>query len=173
MKQYCVYTDGSFGEDGLTHGGIVFINPVTQEALSKLHVFTSLKQFVSMRNVGGEILAAWSAVFSIVQGVVVNNSADVEEEVVIDLYFDYKGVGKWYTGKWQARKPATIWYRDNLNKLLAKLPNAKLNMHWVRGHVGNTFNEVADDVASYVNYMNKGINVVNMDDIVSENMKSD
>lgn len=116
-------------------------------------------------------MASWGAIFSVVQGTLTNKDKSVDEEVVIDLYYDYEGVGKWITGKWKARKAATIWYRDSVKALMDKLPNAKLNLHWVRGHVGNRFNEVADGVASYVNYKSNGNVIIDMDDIIRDNMK--
>lgn len=146
MRQYKVYTDGSFWTDGLTHGGIIFAEPTGDNYISSIHVQTSVQDFVSMRNVGGEILAAWTAIWSVIESV----KKQPEEQFVMDLYFDYEGVGKWLTGEWKAKKPATIWYRDSIAGMLSTVPNLKLNMHWVRGHAGNRLNELADRAATYI-----------------------
>ena len=149
MKYFNVYTDGSFGEDGLTHGGIVFVKSDNSEVLSVSHVQTRVREFVSMRNVGGEVLAAWAAIFAVANSVKESNETNGLETYQLNLTYDYEGVGKWLNGQWKCKKHATQWYRDSIKAILATVPNLTLNLIWVRGHMGNEYNEVADRVASY------------------------
>lgn len=167
MKIFNVYTDGSFGDDGATHGGIVFVKSGNSEVSSVVHVQTKIREFVAMRNVGGEILAAWSAIYAVANTIKNNNETVGLETYQLNLTYDYEGVGKWLTGQWNCKKHATQWYRDSLKAILSTVPNLKLNLIWVRGHMGNQFNEVADRVACYDKSMrHTGTEICDMDELL-------
>lgn len=143
-----VYTDGSFyAVDGIAHGGLVLWN-FGSIAKSSVHVVTTLEQFCSMRNVGGEILAAWYALKLLITGMKQSENFK-ETEHNIELIYDYEGVGKWVSGEWAAKKPATRWYRDWVHRFEAMYPNVHLKFTWTKGHAGDDGNEIADAVANY------------------------
>lgn len=147
MKQYVIYTDGSFSsDDGLAHGGVVYSDYIGN-VHNMIHVFSNHPDFCSMRNVGGEILAAWAAIYSITESVKANGWQD--ESINIKIVYDYEGVGKWLRGEWQCKKNATRWYKDAVWKCLKSLPTCTLTYQWVHGHDGEELNELADRVASY------------------------
>lgn len=169
MVIFNVATDGSFGDnDGKTHGGIVFMTS-DMKVLSTAHVETSIPEFVSMRNVGGEVLAAWSAILAVASKVKKLNEEVGLESYQMDLVYDYEGVGKWINGQWQCKKNATRWYKEAVTKLLESVPNLKLNLIWVKGHQNHISNEWADKVAAYDESKRlKGVDICNMDDVLRE-----
>lgn len=170
MKVFDVYTDGSYLRgDSLTHGGIVFVNTDTNTVSSTIHVQTSIPDFVSMWNIGGELLAAWSAIMAVTSSVKKSN-----DEVGLDTYkmyltYDLEGVGKYITGAYKAKKKATRWFHDSVHQLLQEVPNLELKLRWVKGHNGTTFNEIADAVSSYnPDSRYKGCSVCDMDDVLRD-----
>lgn len=146
MKEFVCYTDGSFNNSNETHGGIVFWDNGTYA--SRIHVYSNQAVWYDMRNVGGELIAAYSAILSTVTKVKKLNEESMEN-YRLTLVYDYRGVGNWITGAWKAKKPATIWYRDNVKKLLEEVPNLSLNLVWIKGHGDCRGNNEADRVAEY------------------------
>lgn len=159
------YTDGSFGDSGETHGGLVFYKD--NEVSSSLHVFSRLPDMTSMRNVGGEIIAAWCAITSVVETVKRENEKGMEYHT-LDLVYDYKGVGCWATGEWKTNKKATQWFVKSVREMLATVPNLKVNFIWVKGHGANEGNNLADKIADYnMTYCKqKGIAVCCVDELI-------
>lgn len=161
MKYFNAYTDGSFGDDGLTHGGVVFADD-NGTVTSAVHIRTSKSDFVSMRNVGGEVLAAWTAILIAVNSVKKYNEESMDS-YELNLVYDYEGVGKWLNGSWRAKKKATMWYVRTVRELLESVPNLKIKLTWVRGHATTRLNNIADAVADYVSqgrtYNSKVINL--------------
>lgn len=148
MRRYNVYTDGSFNDYSSTHGGIVFVDD-NGKVCSKIHVYTEVQDFCASRNVGGEIIAAWSAIMSIINSIKQDDNYDKTEPIEINLYYDYEGIGKWLNGSWKTNKAITKWYKKSVLNLINQFDLCALNLHWVRGHNGHYGNEVADAVASY------------------------
>lgn len=142
------FTDGSFGNKGETHGGLVFYKDGVP--MSALHVYTMLPEFADMRNVGGEIIAAWSAINSVVQLLKSRNVEECGLEAhILYLVYDYEGVGKWLTGQWKTNKIATKWFVQNVKELLSSVPTLTVNYIWVKGHSVTEGNNRADKVANY------------------------
>lgn len=166
MKKYTVYTDGSFGDDNIAHGGVVYWDNGNTD--NCVHVTSKKPEFVSMRNVGGEILAAWSAIMSIANSIKNRNELEMET-YELDLIYDYKGVGAWLTHEWKANKAATRWFVKSVEEILASVPNLKVNYIWVKGHSINTGNNVADKVAAWnLSYCTaKNIPMCSLDDVIN------
>lgn len=165
MKYFNAYTDGSFGDDRLTHGGVVFADELG-EVTSAVHVKTGKTDFVSMRNVGGEILASWTAILIAVNSVKKYNEESMDT-YQLNLVYDYEGVGKWLNGSWRAKKKATMWYVKTVRELLQSVPNLEINLQWVRGHSTTRLNNIADAVADYQN-QGKPYNaqLINLDEVL-------
>lgn len=90
---------------------------------------------VEMRNVAGEIRGAEKAMeYALQQGA-----------KVLHIYHDYEGIARWCTGEWQAKKTATQKYR--LFYLQALQKGLSIQFHKVKGHSGNRYNELADQLA--------------------------
>lgn len=167
MKSFTVYTDGSFGDNGETHGGIAFSNH--DGTYNRVHVYTKHPAFVSMRNVGGEVLAAWSAIMSFIERIKKANNEEMETYELIIVY-DYKGIGEWLTGGWKTNKTATQWFVQSVRKMLQEVPNVKLRYVWVKGHSSTAGNNEADRVSEYsMNYArSNNIPICNMDEVLKE-----
>lgn len=168
MKQFIIYTDGSFGEANETHGGVVYWDGMTNTPQACLHVYTTLPEFCSMRNVGGEVLAAYTAIYTTIRKIKAYNEESMESYKII-LVYDYKGIGLWLTGKWKARKKATIWFANAVKKLLEETPNVSIEYVWVPGHTGHIAgNEYADKVSEYTTKFatNNNIPICCMDDLL-------
>jgi ribonuclease HI len=166
MQKYIAYTDGSFGDNGEVHGGIVFWNG--NAPVSQIHIKCTNPAFVSMRNVGGEVLAAWSAITSVAANVQKKNE-ELMDTYQLDLIYDYKGVGEWLTGGWKTNKPATQWFVKSVRDILEQVPNLKINYIWVKGHADNAGNTYADRTAAYdMSYCKgKNIPICNLDKLIN------
>jgi ribonuclease HI len=166
MKSFIVYTDGSFGDTREVHGGIVYWG--ADGPTSMIHVKSSLPQFVSMRNVGGEVIAAWSAIMSIANMVKDLNEKEMET-YTLNIVYDYEGVGKWLTGAWRTNKPATQWFVKSVRDILSQVPNLSIKYIWVKGHDNTRGNEYADRVASYtMDYCElHEIPICNLDEVIN------
>ncbi len=167
MRNWLIYTDGSFGGSadlGKVHGSVVYWGDNGME--SAVHVYTTLPAFVSMNNVGGELIAAWSALMS-VGHVVQENNKEFMESYEVNLVHDLQGVGMWAT-TWKTNKPGTAWYRVQIDNIRNQCPNLKINFIWNRGHSGIPGNEMADKVAFYTMGYVKAhdIPVCNLDSVI-------
>lgn len=86
------------------------------------------------RNVAGELAAAMRAMrYAIEHG---------EKELII--WHDYEGIAAWCTGAWSANKPLTQQYRAYYQSISDRLT---VEFRKVKGHSGNLFNEMADQLA--------------------------
>lgn len=147
MVKYVIYTDGSYNKDhpNEVHGGIC---NDSDDKSTWLHVVSYNKEFTSMWNVGGEILAAYIAILSATNMVKESNEEKMDS-YELELVYDYEGVGHWLTGRWRAKKPATQWFVREVKKLLDSTPNMKLKLTWTKGHSNNDGNNNADRVADW------------------------
>lgn len=167
MKKWVIYTDGSYLRDSDTvHGGIVFVPEEGQE-LRQIHVKSTCSELVARWNVGGEILAAWCAIFSVYNEVKKLNN-ECLDTYAVDIIYDYEGIGKWLTKKWKRNNRATRWFVDSIHRMLQEVPNLKLNCYWVKGHANTYYNEIADAVAYYdmVHCEINDIPICDMDEIL-------
>lgn len=126
------YVDGSFSEEkqSYSYGMVVLYEG------EEYHQNGSRQDpdTLSMRNVAGEIWGASMAMkLAMQQGV---------QDLVI--YHDYEGIAKWCTGQWKANLPMTQAYRAYYNGLPDGL---KVRFVKVKGHSGNHYNELADQLA--------------------------
>ena len=92
------------------------------------------EDYVSMRNVAGEILGSEKAILWAVE--------HGYSEVVI--YYDYEGIEKWANDIWKANKPGTIRYKQFVAD---QRKNIKISFQKVAAHTGVTYNEMADKLA--------------------------
>lgn len=127
------YVDGSFllEQRRYAFGAVIFYQ-------GKEYRFSGSDNDASladMRNVAGEIMGASRAFsFALEQG--------AKE---LHIYHDYEGIAKWCTGEWQAKKPGTQAYRAAYQA--AKAQGLVMHFHKVKGHSGDTYNELADQLA--------------------------
>lgn len=126
------YVDGSYEHSrGQYAYGCVMVLP---DQLVKLNGKDNDEEYVSMRNVAGEILGSEKAILWAVE--------HGYEEVVI--YYDYEGIEKWANDIWKANKPGTIRYKQFVSEQRKKI---KISFKKVAAHMGDTYNEMADELA--------------------------
>lgn len=126
------YVDGSFnGETNVFGYGVVMFHNGEE-----LHFHKSFddENLASMRNVAGEIYGSMAAM-----------DYAVEHHIkYLTIYYDYMGIAKWCTGAWKANKSGTIAYKKHYEKVKQKV---NITFEKVKGHSGNTYNELADKLA--------------------------
>ena len=130
----CAYIDGSYNPRTETYGCGGFL----VDHFGKKHIIQANgndSKMCKMRNVAGEILGAKEAV-RIAQKLKMKN---------LTIYYDYKGIESWITGRWKTNKKETKEYVDYMLKAM----NAGLNIYFkhIKGHSGNEGNEIADQLA--------------------------
>lgn len=126
------YVDGCFNKDTNEYScGVVIFYDGGEEHLSEKFNDPDL---ATMRNVAGEIEGAKKAIKFCIDNKIKS----------IDIFYDYEGIEKWCTGAWKANKPGTIEYKKYYNSVKDIL---KITFIKVKGHSGNTYNDLADSLA--------------------------
>lgn len=127
------YVDGSFRQGYSVYGyGVVIV--AGGEAVKTISGTGDKPEYVAMRNVAGEVLGAVKAMqYALEEGA---------SELV--LYFDYQGIESWATGAWKRNNELTRGYHEFVNSLRGRL---KITFCKVRGHSGDQFNDMADQLA--------------------------
>lgn len=132
-KLLTAYVDGSFSDKikAFSFGCVLLEDG---EVLQELYGKCDHKDYVSMRNVAGEILGAKTAVkFAIKNGY-----------EAINIHYDYEGIEKWATKRWKANKMGTAQYQAYMQEAAEKI---NINFFKVKAHTGDTYNEMADKLA--------------------------
>lgn len=127
------YVDGSFNQQKgrFGYGCVIILN---NQVIERLAGFGDDPNYVSMRNVAGEIAGSLIAL----------DYALKNKYSEITIYYDYLGIEKWADGSWQANKPGTKQYRDRVQEYRKYL---KINFQKVLAHSGNRYNDLADSLA--------------------------
>lgn len=92
------------------------------------------EDYVSMRNVAGEILGSEHAIRWAVE----------HGYSSITIYYDYEGIEKWANGIWKANKAGTQRYKEFVAKQREKID---ISFSKVAAHTGVKYNEMADQLA--------------------------
>ncbi|MBQ8527337.1 MAG: ribonuclease H family protein [Lachnospiraceae bacterium] len=126
------YVDGSYDvTTGSFSYGMVMFHDGKEEHFSKRFDNSDL---ASMRNVAGEIEGARAAMqYCLDHGI-----------KSLTIYHDYIGIAAWCTGEWKAKQEGTMDYA--LFYRAASL-HVDIAFQKVKGHSGDTYNELADKLA--------------------------
>lgn len=126
------YVDGSYehSKRAYSYGCVL----VFENEVIKLNGRGNNEEFVSMRNVAGEILGSECAISWAVEH-------GYEE---ITIFYDYEGIEKWATGVWKATKRGTIEYKEFIEE---KKKEICIHFEKVAAHTGVEYNEMADQLA--------------------------
>lgn len=127
------YVDGSFNlSKGLYGYGCVLI--FNQQVIKELYGSGDEEEYVSMRNVSGEILGSEMAI----------EYAIANKYPSVCIYYDYEGIQKWADGLWKTNKIGTQRYQQYI-----KEKREQINIHFVKvlAHSGDFYNERADYLA--------------------------
>ena len=132
-KQHLVaYVDGSYDHSQRRYAyGCVLVLP---EENVTLNGSGNEEDYVSMRNVAGEILGSEKAI----------NWAIAHGYQQVCIYYDYEGIEKWANGIWKANKPGTRRYQRFIEE---KRKEISISFQKVAAHTGVEYNEMADQLA--------------------------
>lgn len=126
------YVDGSYEHSqGRYAYGCVILLP---DEVVELNGSGNDEDYVSMRNVAGEILGSETAI----KWAIEHGYKEVE------IYYDYEGIEKWANDIWKANKPGTIRYKQFVKEQREKI---KITFKKVTAHTGDKYNEMADKLA--------------------------
>lgn len=127
------YVDGSYNVKTKEYGfGCVIIEE--QQIIKEMYGKGNDINYVSMRNVAGEILGSICAM----------EYAKNSEYPQICIYYDYEGIEKWANGLWKANKLGTQEYQK---KVAAYRKELEIVFVKVLAHSGDFYNERADKLA--------------------------
>ncbi len=122
------YVDGSFLNKVIGYGAVILDGErIIHKISGKMD-----DKYEEHYQIGGELKAAIESVSWAKN----NNIKDLH------IYYDYKGIEMWATGKWKANKELTQAYQA----YMLKQP-ITLHFHKVAAHTGNKWNEYADTLA--------------------------
>lgn len=124
-----VYVDGSFKNGIYSYAYVIVQNNNIVYTDSGIGQNTGA---ASMRNVAGELSAAMNAICWV-----------RDHDLKCRIFHDYEGIGKWATKEWKRKNEYTKAYSefiDNNSGIVSEF------IH-VYGHSGNTYNELADELA--------------------------
>ncbi|MEE0434015.1 MAG: ribonuclease H family protein [Peptococcaceae bacterium] len=129
----CAYIDGSYdaASQRFSYGAVILLDADKELHFSEAFEDESL---ATMRNVAGEIKGSEFAI----------SYALSQAWPEIAIYYDYSGIEKWATGAWKRNLPATQDYFAFCQNAFEKI---KVRFIKVKGHSGNTYNDLADSLA--------------------------
>ena len=129
---FIAYVDGSYNDANkkVGLGALVFADGKEIEISREVEA----DDLISMRNVAGEIKASEAAIKYALE-----NGAKK-----ITIIHDYEGIAKWCNGQWKANLEGTKAYRDFYLSVKDKIEVVFVK---VKGHSGNKYNDVADNLA--------------------------
>ena len=127
------YVDGSYNVKTGEYGyGCVLLEGVN--LIKKFYGKGDVKEYASMRNVAGEIIAS-----------MVSTKYAIEHNYdFICIYYDYEGIEKWATHTWKANKEKTKMYAAFMDE---SRKHIDISFMKVLAHSGDEFNDMADSLA--------------------------
>lgn len=127
------YVDGSFSEESGRYAyGCVIIKD--GNIIHKMSGSSANTDYIEMRNVAGELEAAVQAVKWAMQNKIKS----------IRIYHDYQGIASWANGEWKTNKRGTQEYASFIDKCSSEI---RVEFTKVKGHSGQKYNEMADQLA--------------------------
>lgn len=137
------YVDGSYNsETNQFSCGVVMFYLGNEQHFAEAF---SDSELAEMNNVAGELKGSEKAIqFCLDNGI-----------KSLTIYHDYEGIAKWCTGEWQAKKAGTKAYKSFYDSASEQM---KIQFVKVKGHSGDKYNELADQLAkSALSLNNSGV----------------
>jgi ribonuclease HI len=153
------YVDGSYNSDTneYAYGVVIFYDGGEEHFAEKYKD----DEMAKMHNVAGEIEGAKRAMRFCIE----NNIKSV------DIFYDYEGIAAWCTGAWQAKQDGTKDYKKYYNSIKDRLT---VNFVKVKAHTGDTYNEMADELAKSALGLVQTSSVLTRDNgVVAKGIKQD
>ncbi|WP_129595778.1 viroplasmin family protein [Anaerophilus nitritogenes] len=132
IKKVEAYVDGSYYQEynRYSYGCVILY----ENKIIKFGGVGNDKEYVTMRNVAGELLGAMKSI----------EWAYENKYGLITIYHDYEGIERWANGIWKANKKGTKEYVEFIKKYREHL---EIRFKKVKAHSGNFYNEEADKLA--------------------------
>lgn len=127
-----VFVDGSYNTNSNEYGYGIYMNDGEKQRI--LYGRGVCQE--GGRNVEGEVIASKTALSTIRLNPHYKSAT---------IYYDYKGIGLWADGKWEATKSYTQAYVNFVNKLREN--GLKVDFKYARAHSGIEGNEYVDKLA--------------------------
>lgn len=142
------YTDGSykeFSDVGGVYSGACLVVADNVESKALLSKADNNVEFLSLRNVAGEISAVMMACEYCM------NTLNMKQGDILLIKHDYVGLDYWTRPKhdksyWKAKNKLSITYRDYMNTKVKT--RFTVQFEHVKGHSGNAANEAVDSAAA-------------------------
>lgn len=139
MKQWKVYVDGSFNYKSMYYGGAYIATNDSSDYKYRNSFSANKEEWVQSKKVSGEI----GAILLFFTDMYTQGQLESGDNVTI--YHDYSGLSFWATGAWQTKKPASIKYKNYIDKVISN--GVTIDFVKVKAHSGNEFNEIVDSMA--------------------------
>lgn len=143
-----IYVDGSYTTNCSHQTYAAYVAVLDGRAIAAQRGVVTDAELVSMRNVGGELVAATMAIMFTAE--YLKHVSDTNAELII--YHDYNGIYEFVKSNnpWQAKKIGSQRYVAAVNALKKRHPNINIEFRKVKAHSGNVYNEYADSIANNV-----------------------
>ena len=132
LQKVDIYVDGSYIEGKVGYGAIILNEG---EVITQFCGGVSPERAENTRQVAGELVGVGKAL----QWCKENDVKDIH------IYYDYKGIECWATGKWKANLNLTQNYARFMKQFM--IEGYRITFHKVKSHSGNRWNEAVDQLA--------------------------
>lgn len=133
------YTDGSFAQ-GKAGWGVVLLTPTIYQYYGSLP-----KEFSPPTNNKAEFYAIYQAILICINLKITNLLIYSDSEYAIKSLTEW--VVRWRQNNWLTASGDERKNRDLIEMILNLVNYIKVNMQWVKAHVGYKYNEMADQLA--------------------------
>lgn len=129
QTDYQAYVDGSYDNQRKTVGyGAVIL----KQGEELIRLSGRVDEFTDSHQIGGELAATMRVI----------SWCEQQEITEIDIFYDYKGIEMWATGRWKTAKEISRSYKAYMQK-----SDVKVYWHKVKSHTGVHWNDIADELA--------------------------
>lgn len=155
--EYTLYVDGSYSNlnPTMTYGAILLVS--NDKPIYAQRYRISHKDFVSMRNIGGELISALKGMMFIIRnfnyychsetGNVPDSSL---HDYTVHIIYDYVGIAefakKYNSWKPNKKKNGTKLYATYFKAIREMYPNIDIKFRHVKSHTGVRWNEEVDKI---------------------------
>jgi ribonuclease H-related protein len=128
-SDYQAFVDGSYNKRRKTVGyGAVIL----KQGKEVMRLSGRVDEYTESRQIGGELAATMQVI----------NWCKQQGITTIDIFYDYKGIEMWATGRWKTEKEISRSYQSFMQKSAVKI-----HWHKVKSHTGVHWNDIADELA--------------------------
>lgn len=131
--EYQAYVDGSFNKSRQQYGsGVVILKG--EKVIAELSFGGNDPELISSYQIAGEVFACIEAL----------KWAKANQVDEIAIFYDYQGIASWAEKQWKANAPISQVYVALFDEVSKGL---KVRFVKVKGHSGDKFNDLADELA--------------------------